>query len=285
MKSSYLIATVKNIPIRVHITLLALIPFFAIQLGGAFPRSSIIWGLFAVIGVFASVALHELGHSIAALQKKINVSEIVLLPIGGIAKLTRSPATAKDELIIAAAGPAVSLGLGILFIAGSLLVAPLGQPFLSSLVQILAAINIMLVLFNLIPSFPMDGGRIFRALMTPKLGRLKATYIASRLGKVICVGFGIWGLFSMNLMLVAIAVFIFLAAEAEYRMVQMEKAMEQPTPFFQFGNEVSWTEINRDFKASPPPYAKQDSTTRIHAHKRGGIADLFNDLCENFKSK
>ena len=158
IKRSYLITKVTGIPVRIHITLVILLIVVAIKYG--------IGGILYAIGILASVALHELGHSWVAIRKGCRVHEIMLLPIGGVAKMDRIPTRPMDEILVAAAGPLTSFLLAVLF-------DRLGQ-FAFPLIA-LRNINLMLGIFNLLPSFPMDGGRIFRAFMTPKLGRLKAT--------------------------------------------------------------------------------------------------------------
>jgi len=126
--------------------------------------------------------------------------------------------------------------------------------------------NLFLVGFNLLPSFPMDGGRVLRALLTPKLGRLRATFIASRLGKIMAILFGVFGFLSSHWILVAIAFFIFIAAGNEYRLVQLQEAAKQQG--FGFGSWEPWEENNPDDKVSisPPPYEDgPDRQTDIHS--------------------
>ncbi len=236
IKRSYNLTRVMGIPIRVHITLIALLLFVAFSYG--------VPGLLISVGVFVSVALHELGHSWVAQRKGCHVREIMLMPIGGVAKVSQIPSNPMDEALIAAAGPAVSFLLAVLFlILFSLRV-------FSGFFLHLSAINLMLCFFNLLPSFPMDGGRIFRAFMTPRLGRLKSTELASRIGKILSVSFGVYGLFNGRFMLILIAVFIYNAAGAEYRAVYAQHA----------GDEWFTTEQQADIHVSPPPYAREVSS-------------------------
>jgi Zn-dependent protease len=268
------IATIFGIPIRVHITLWVLLPLIALNLASGMGKFSLFWGLLAAIGLFASVALHELGHSVVALAKGCRVREILLLPIGGMAQLDRMPRRPRDEFQVAIAGPAVSLILALLFGGLSTLLGMIGLQHLQIVCLILSAINLGLALFNLLPSFPMDGGRIFRAWMTPKVGRLEATRKAAKIGRYMAIAFGLIGLFNFNLFLVAIAVFIYMAAGAEYRMVQTQEGVRQG-----FG---SWAQP-QDFSApppdqvivSPPPYEKG---RRVHVARGGKVfEDLFKE--------
>lgn len=257
IKRSYNLTSVMGIPIRVHLTLVILLLFVAFTRG--------LPGILIAVGVFASVALHELGHSWVAIRKGCSVREIMLLPIGGVAKMNQIPTRPMDEVLMAVAGPFVSFLLAVLF---WLLTA---TGFLSMLFINLSAINLMLCLFNLLPSFPMDGGRIFRAFMSPRLGRLKATALAARIGRIMAVAFGIFGLFNGSFILILIAIFIYNAAGAEYRSVY---AQHMNQDWFTVGEQQA------DIHVSPPPYAKtpgsawKDVRTKTNA--------FFNDLFKNW---
>ncbi|MGE4488834.1 MAG: site-2 protease family protein [Kiritimatiellales bacterium] len=257
IKRSYLITRVMGIPIRVHITLVILLIFAALALG--------LIGILYAAGLFLSVAVHELGHSWVAIRKGCRVHEIMLLPIGGVAKMSGLPSRPKDEFLIAGAGPLTSLLLALFFWALALL-----GPFMM-LFTSLAEINLMLCLFNLLPSFPMDGGRIFRAFMTPRIGRLKATALAVKIGRIMAIAFGIFGLFSGNWMLVLIAVFIYNAAGAEYRAVVAQQ-MQQ---------EWFTVEPQADIYVSPPPYARTPKSFWKNAKEKTNA--FFNDLFKNWQ--
>jgi Zn-dependent protease len=257
IKRSYKLTTVMGIPIRVHLTLLILLLFVALTRGLA--------GILIAVGVFASVALHELGHSWVAVRKGCQVREIMLLPIGGVAKMTHIPVRPMDEILMAAAGPFVSFLLAVFF----WLLTGLG--FLAMLFATLSGINLMLCMFNLLPSFPMDGGRIFRAFMSPRLGRLKATALAARIGRIMAVAFGIFGLFfAHSFLLVLIAIFIYNAAGAEYRAVYAQH-MQQ---------EWFTVEPQADIHVSPPPYAQKGSVWKTWKQKTN---DFFGDLFKNWE--
>jgi Zn-dependent protease len=230
IKRSYLLTTVTGIPVRVHITLIILLIILTFSSG--------LFGLLYAVALFASVALHELGHSWVAIRKGCHVREIMLLPIGGIAKMDHIPMRPRDEFLVAAAGPLTSLLVAVL--AGWL--GRFAFPFIS-----LRNVNLMLCFFNLLPVFPMDGGRIFRAFMTPRLGKLKATALASRIGRILAVAGGIFGLINGNFFLVVIAIFIFQSAGAEYRAVYMQQMSRD---WFTDGQPA-------DIEVSPPPYARK----------------------------
>jgi Zn-dependent protease len=246
-----------GIPIRVHLTLVILLLFIAFTRG--------VSGSLLAVGVFASVALHELGHSWVAIRKGCQVREIMLLPIGGVAKMSHIPSRPMDEFLMAAAGPLVSFLLAVIFFLPSLL------GIFSILLIHLAAINLMLCLFNLLPSFPMDGGRIFRAFMTPRIGRLKATALAARIGRIMAVLFGIYGLFNGQFLLILIAIFIYNAAGAEYRAVYAQH-MQQ---------EWFTVEPQADIHVSPPPYARKAPPFWKEWTKKTN--DFFSDLFKNWE--
>ena len=257
IKRSYLLARVMGIPIRVHITLVVLLIFAAFKFG--------FWGVLYTAGLFTSVALHELGHSWVAIRKGCRVHEIMLLPIGGVAKMNNIPSKPMDEFLVAIAGPLTSLALaGIFWLL-------CGTGFLMMLFASLSGINLMLALFNLLPSVPMDGGRIFRAFMTPRIGRLKATALAARIGRILAVAFGIFGLYNRNIILILIAIFIYQAAGAEYRAVYAQQMSQD------------WFTVSQptDFEASPPPYARK--ATPVWKTWRNKTNAFFNDLFKNWQ--
>jgi Zn-dependent protease len=178
-----------------------------------------------VLAIFGCVVLHELGHALAARRYGIQTKKITLLPIGGLASLERIPDEPKQELWVALAGPAVNVAIALVLLAitpaFALLPddASLTVSTFEGLLATLLQANVMLVLFNLVPAFPMDGGRVLRALLALRMGRVRATQIASSLGQFLAVGFVLWGLFS-NPMLVLIGIFIFFGAQSESVVVQ-----------------------------------------------------------------
>ncbi|NLB60392.1 MAG: hypothetical protein GX806_04905 [Lentisphaerae bacterium] len=222
--SAYQIARLWSIPIRVHFSLLLFLPLIAWQFSVLMGAGLMawLWGLAVAVGLFASVALHELGHALVALRMGFRVREILLLPIGGVAQLERLPTRPRQELAIALAGPGVSLLLSLLLWFVAQLVYPGKIMWLGLL---LAKINVVLAIFNLLPAFPMDGGRVFRAVLTPLAGRRRATRLAAGLGRILAIGLALLGIYPpFNLLLVAIAFFIYASAGAEYRLVQQTEA-------------------------------------------------------------
>jgi len=251
-RTSYKLITVWGIPIKIHISLLLMVLILALQLG-------LVSGVLLALGLAASIVLHELGHSIVAIKKGCRVREITLLCIGGTARMERIPTKPLDEFLMAIAGPAVSLALGLGFLAvGSRLPLPFAQPYPLNIVQLVGLTNIGLLIFNLLPSFPMDGGRVLRSALTPKMGRLRATFIAARLGRVMAVLFGIYGFFASNLILIFIAFFIFIAAGNEYRIVRMQEAAKQAghdTDTWPPFETPAQNDADRDtVTIGPPPY-------------------------------
>lgn len=297
MFGSYHIGRVFGIPVKIHITLIIVLPILALQIAAAMRIESLLWGLVAAIGLFASVALHELGHSVVALSKGVRVRQILLLPIGGLAQLDRMPEDASDEIHIAIAGPIVSLGLALFFYV---LVALFGsaQPgLIVTLFGVLFGMNLILALFNLLPSFPMDGGRVFRAWLTPRIGRVAATRIAAKTGRYMAMALGLWGLLQASLLTLAVAVFIYMAAGAEYRMVVFEDHMRRRrNPFFGFESDGMEAPNEPDdneeetIRVSPPPYARSrrpDSphTTQWWAQLLQRPKELFDGLFKKWSGK
>lgn len=193
----------------------------------------IVYSVLFLLAVFVCITLHELGHALTAKHFNIKTHSIVLLPIGGIAQLETIPEKPKEELWIAVAGPLVNFVLaGMLFIVLKLfglqnvsdLAAIDPSNFLSSLMQV----NILLALFNLIPSFPMDGGRVFRALLTFKLGHLNATRIAAVTGQLIAVGFILYGII-YNPFLIFIGFLIFAGAKSEANTSEIKSLLKNFT--------------------------------------------------------
>jgi Zn-dependent protease/CBS domain-containing protein len=222
MSWSIPILRVAGIQLRIHITFLLLIAWIAIGSTSA--------AIFVLL-LFVCVVLHEFGHAIAAKGYGINTPDITLLPIGGVARLERIPEEPRQELVIAAAGPAVTAIIALcLFIViaarGSAeLVAPVAT---GDLVLNLFRINIWLLLFNLIPAFPMDGGRVLRALLATRMSYARATQVAANVGQIFAFLFGIVGLFGIpgtsfhaNPFLIFIAFFVYLGASQEAALAQM----------------------------------------------------------------
>lgn len=218
MFRSFELFRVMGIPVRVHATLLIFLPLFAYwvskgQGAGAFMQALLFIGL-----AFACVLLHELGHCAAALHYRVPVKAITLTPIGGLAGLGGMPRSPWQELMITVAGPAVNGVLAGLALVCLAVAEP--QGWLDKFSIQLLWINAVLGLFNLLPGFPMDGGRILRALLAMRLPYLRATQIAVRVGQVSALAMGLAGLWFRQPMLVLVAMFVYLAARAELAMAQ-----------------------------------------------------------------
>lgn len=194
------------------------------------------FGVLVTLLLFVVVLLHELGHSFAALAYGIPVRRIVLLPIGGVAELARMPSRPSQELVVALAGPAVNVVLAII-LYGVALVTPLGASLeqgrlfalfsrgalanpAEAVFQYMFAANLGLLLFNMLPAFPLDGGRVLRSLLAMVLGQVRATRVAVVVGQFAAAIFGLFGLLTGNFLLVVLAVFIYLAGTQEGRMVR-----------------------------------------------------------------
>ena len=234
MPWSITIARVAGSEIRVHVTFLLLLAWIGIAqyLDGG--TAAALDGVLFIIAVFTCVVLHELGHALAARRYGITTPDITLLPIGGLARLSRMPDNPTEEIVIAVAGPAVNVviaGVLILFLGARIdfaAMAEIENPAYGFLAR-LAAVNIFLVLFNIIPAFPMDGGRVLRAVLAYRLGRRRATEIAAVIGQGLAFVFGFLGLIGGNPILVFIAIFVYLAAQAEAGEVSLTDAARRYT--------------------------------------------------------
>jgi Zn-dependent protease len=232
MRWSYTIGRIAGTEIKVHVTFLLLVGFWALagyETGGPAMAAS---AAILLLALFACVLLHEFGHILMARRFGVRTPDVLLLPIGGVARLERIPDDPRQELLIAIAGPAVTLAIVVLLyalVAGTGGTLSLRQPelndsFLVSLLQI----NLFLLLFNLIPAFPMDGGRVLRALLASRLGLVRGTRIAATLGQTLALVGGIYALTSTPFrpFLALIALFVFLGASAEATAVETRVAGE-----------------------------------------------------------
>lgn len=223
MKGAFPILSVHGIRLFIHWTfflLLGWVLLVNLQSGYRFPQ--LFWSLLFLLATFACVALHEFGHALVAARFGIRAKNIVLLPIGGVASIEKFPANPKQELSISIAGPLVNIAIALLLLPFLQAYTPIwqlkepisiaqGQHFLYNL----HLVNLSLAAFNLIPAFPMDGGRIFRALLGFRMNYVKATTIAAGMGKFIAAIFIALGILFMNLFLPLIGLFIILSASTE----------------------------------------------------------------------
>jgi len=232
MSWSWRIGRIAGIDVYMHFTFLLLLGWVGLEyyLARRDPMDAVI-GVGFILALFGIVVLHELGHALAARRYGIRTRDITLLPIGGMARLERMPDDPKQEVVVALAGPAVNVVLAIGLYIGLALwrgladrseVMSLGGSFLDQLLWI----NVSLAVFNLIPAFPMDGGRVLRALLAMKLDYVRATQVAAWVGQGLALLFGFLGLLGGNPILVFIALFVWLAASSEASMVQMRSALD-----------------------------------------------------------
>jgi Zn-dependent protease/CBS domain-containing protein len=227
---SWKLLTVAGIDIHIHGTFLLLIAFLALSdLMAGQGLTAMVRGTLLILAIFATVVLHEYGHALTARRFGVRTLDITLLPIGGIARLEKMPDKPGQQLQVALAGPAVNVMIAIvLFGLARLFDVPAGievfreasGPFLTQLMWI----NVFLAVFNLLPGYPMDGGRVLRALLAMRMAPERATQIAARVGQGVAVVFGLVGLF-YNTILVVIAVFIWLGAQAEHSVSRVKMAL------------------------------------------------------------
>ncbi len=238
MGSSLKLFTVRGIDIRLHITFPLILLWAAFQFGLASGAgiTGAIFGVTAVSLLFVLITLHELGHSVAAQYYGVPVKQIILSPIGGVAQLMRMPEKPVQEFVVAIAGPAVNFIIaGLMWLAALALGISLSNPLgvlvglggvsLKSLFTYIFVYNIFLAVFNLLPAFPMDGGRVFRSLLAMKLDYVKATRIAASVGRALAVLMGIYGLFNGGIFLILIAIFIYSGATQEEQMVRLRGSL------------------------------------------------------------
>jgi len=243
------IGSVFGIPIKLDITFLLILPLFAwligsdvanlttvlnSMFGSAMPvdvltAGSTRWvlGTAAATGLFVCVLLHEFGHSLVAMEYGYEIESITLWLFGGVARFTEMPEDWKQEFTIAVAGPIVSVALGALSYVAFRLV-PGALPTVQFVLAYLALTNIALAVFNMLPGFPMDGGRVLRALLARSRPHARATQIAAEVGKLFAVVLAIVGLFA-NLFLVALAFFIYIGASSEAQQTVMKAAFQDVT--------------------------------------------------------
>jgi len=250
MIKRYRIGSVFGIPIEVDVSLLVVIPvvtwviatdvgavarLLELTAGVQIDRAAIsagpwpwLVGVICALGLFVSVGLHELGHSLVALRSGYDIDAIQLWLLGGIAHFADQPDQWDDELRIAVAGPAVSVLLGAVGLA-ILTLLPTSVPNGQLVVGYLGVVNLVLAGFNLLPGFPMDGGRILRAILSRTRPLAEATELAARVGKVVALCLGLLGVVALNPFLIAIGLFVYLGASSEATQTKLRAVFEGTT--------------------------------------------------------
>jgi Zn-dependent protease len=272
-RGSLTLFRVRSIPVRAHWTLLLIIPYlalvFALQFGqvvawSGIPADSVVlpawaWGILLAIGLFASVAIHELAHAFVAVRSGGRVRDITLMLLGGVSQIEQMPKRPPLEALMAFAGPLTSFVLGAVLLAFERL--PLA-PDVHFGLYYLGRLNIVLALFNLLPAFPLDGGRILRALLATRMGMLRATRVAAITGKIIAIVLGLVGALGGNFLLLLIALFVYGGANFEARAVARRELLAR-------------TRI-RDIMASPLPIVRtgEDLAEALATMQRSVRSDL-----------
>jgi Zn-dependent protease/CBS domain-containing protein len=288
---SFTVGRAFGIPIKLDITFLLILPVFAWLIGGQVElwvntlnqapftagldaeqltagNTEWVLGSAAAIGLFGGVVLHELGHSLVAMRYGFPIDSITLWILGGIAQLSDQPEDWKQELLIAIAGPAVSILLGILsFVA--LRQLPASLDLARFVIGYLALMNFALAAFNLLPGFPMDGGRVLRALLARTRPFAQATKIAAEVGKSFAILLGILGLFGTNIILIGVAFFIYIGASSEAQRTVMNAAFEgvRVTDIMTPGDQVQT--VSRDASVA-------DLTERMFTERHTGYPVVDN---------
>ena len=231
MKWSWNIGKIAGVELKIHLTFFFLVIWIGLStlINGGSSTAALMEILF-ILALFLCVVLHEFGHALAAKGFGITTRDITLLPIGGLARLETMPEDPKEELIVAASGPAVNVVIAGLLLITLLLTGTLSQPleissFMNNFWLRLLTVNISLVIFNLIPAFPMDGGRVLRSLLASQMDYVKATQIAANVGRGLAVIMGIAGFF-VNPFLILTAIFIWSGAGAEAQSVKVKAGLK-----------------------------------------------------------
>jgi Zn-dependent protease len=231
MKWTVKIGRLFGIDVKMHLTFLLLIGWVMFMyLNQGQSLASAIMGVLFLLAIFMCVILHEFGHSLTARKFGIKTRDIVLLPIGGVARLEKMPSNPLQELWVALAGPAVNIGIAtVLFIYLKMIsLAEPSQALTTShsiFLERVMIVNIFIVAFNMLPAFPMDGGRVLRAIMATRLDYGKATQIAASIGQTMAVILGIIGLF-YNPLLILVAVFVWIGAAQEANLASLQSAQK-----------------------------------------------------------
>lgn len=247
MGTSLLLFRLRGIEVRVHWSFVLALAYgaFIYSAGPAGPLAGALYGVLIIILLFGCVTLHEFGHALVAQYFGVKVGNITLLPIGGVASLERMPDKPMQEFLITLAGPLVNFAIALLLLPLMLLLMTmefggfptnvnlwlnmLQRPGLTNLVTYLFATNILLGIFNLLPAFPMDGGRILRALLAMAMPYVRATQIAVLVGRVMAGFLAVWGLLTGNIIMLLIAFFVYVGGGAEREAVESRAVLRHFT--------------------------------------------------------
>ncbi len=228
---------VKGVPIRLHFSVLLLVPVLTwalaiqaqrIAAAAGIPPEALgipgwAWGVLASIGLLISITLHELAHTVVAMRYGGKVESIVLMALGGVSQISKMPHEPRHELVMAAAGPLTSIVLGVLLGFGYRLAG--AAPNIAFYLFLMAYLNLVLGVFNLLPAFPMDGGRVLRAALAGRMGKHRATGVAAMVGKAMAVAFAVFGLFGGGIWMILIAFFVWSGATQEKLYSDLQHAL------------------------------------------------------------
>lgn len=243
MSWSLNLGKIKGIDIKIHLTFVLILIWAAYSWGVSSGKGvqGALFGIVATLLLFISVTLHELGHSFQALKYGVKVHDITLMPLGGLSRMEEIPENPNKEFRIAIAGPLVNFAIAFLLVVIGFVLnartlislkdlqAALGGVSWSGLLAYLIIANLLLGLFNLIPAFPMDGGRVLRSLLAKKMSHARATRIATQIGQGFALLMGLWGFTSGSWTLAIIAIFIWMGAGQENQGVQIKHIFGEVT--------------------------------------------------------
>ncbi|MGM0510147.1 MAG: CBS domain-containing protein [Thermoplasmatota archaeon] len=280
MKTSIKVGELYGIPVRLHFTLIFIVALIAWSVGAnvyliaemlripvpdvAVGFESYLIGIVVAVGLFVSVFIHEMAHSLVSIKNGFEVDEISLWLFGGVSKMEEMPTDPNLEIKVSAVGPLASIALGFMAFTGGVLS---GNSILVFILFYLSFINFFLAGFNLIPAFPMDGGRILRALLAKRYSYVKATKTAATIGKVFAVIFGIIGFF-VNIFLILIAFFIYMAASQESQNVLVKHML----------SKVSVGDVmTKEVKTIEPETSLKDFLNMVTTHQHTGFPVVSDD--------
>lgn len=249
---------VRGIQLAVHFSFFLLLALFAVEGWMRAEWIGVFWNIATLLVFFTCVVLHEFGHSFTAMRFGVGVRRILLMPIGGMAEFDSIPREPSRELLITAAGPAVNFVIAA--VVGLLVGMPPGWPFgehefaadARGFAQLVVHWNLLMGIFNLVPVFPMDGGRIFRAVLAARLPYLRATFIAASVGKILAIAAAfaaivLW----QELLVAALFIFIFFAGDLEYRALRRREI-----------EDAHWRAVMARMYGVPPPSEEPPILTR-----------------------